>query len=94
VRRGPGYNLRWELHAVSDPAQLPRAPLENLGVTIILSIPDPEIDTTQPGPAEVYAALWSGALLVASGELSDPFPPAIEELVRTYIERYAPEAKA
>jgi hypothetical protein len=43
-----------------------------------------------PGPAEVYAALWLGALLVAAGELPDPFPPAIEELARAYFEAYPP----
>ena len=47
-----------------------------------------------PGPAEVYAALWIGALLVASGELGEPLPPAIEELAREYLERFPPEAKA
>jgi hypothetical protein len=43
---------------------------------------------------EVYAALWLGALLAAAGELSDPFPPQIEELARAYFELYAPEVKA
>ena len=38
-----------------------------------------------PGPTEVYAALWLGALLVAAGELPDPFPPPIEELARRYF---------
>jgi hypothetical protein len=47
-----------------------------------------------PGPSEVYAALWLGALLAAAGELPDPLPPPIEELARAYFERYAPEAKA
>ena len=46
------------------------------------------------GPAEVYAALWLGALLVASGELRDPLPPPIEELARRYFEAYPPEVKA
>jgi hypothetical protein len=54
--------------------------------------PDP--GPTTAGRAKVYAALWFGALLVASGELPDPFPPAIEELARDYFERFAPEAKA
>jgi hypothetical protein len=44
--------------------------------------------------AEVYAALWLGALLVAAGELPDPFPPPIEELARRYFELHAPEVKA
>jgi len=52
----------------------------------------PDRETAAPGPAEVYAALWLGALLVAAGELPDPFPPAIEELARTYFERFAAEA--
>jgi hypothetical protein len=39
-------------------------------------------------PAEVYAALWLGALLVAAGELPDPFPPPIEELARRSFEVY------
>ena len=47
-----------------------------------------------PGPSEVYAALWLGALLVAAGELPDPFPPAIEELARAYFELFPPEVKA
>jgi len=47
-----------------------------------------------PGPAEVYAALWLGALLVAAGELPDPFPPPIEELARRYFEEFPPDAKA
>jgi hypothetical protein len=47
-----------------------------------------------PQPAEVYAALWIGALLVASGELADPLPPPFEELAREYFARFAPEAKA
>jgi hypothetical protein len=42
----------------------------------------------------VYAALWIGALLVASGELRDPFPPEIEELARRYFEAYPPDARA
>jgi hypothetical protein len=46
-----------------------------------------------PGPAEVYAALWLGALLVAAGELRDPFPAELEELAREYFGRWAPEAK-
>jgi hypothetical protein len=51
--------------------------------------------TSTPNPAaEVYAALWHGALLAAAGELSDPFPPQIEELARRYFERYPPDAKA
>jgi hypothetical protein len=44
--------------------------------------------------AEVYAALWLGALLAAAGELPDPFPPPIEELARRYFEAYPPEVKA
>jgi hypothetical protein len=47
---------------------------------------------TQPGPAEVYAALWLGALLAAAGELPDPFPPPIKELAGRYFEAYPPEA--
>jgi hypothetical protein len=34
------------------------------------------------------------SLLVASGELRDPFPPPIEELARRYFEAYPPDAKA
>ena len=45
-------------------------------------------------PAEVYAALWLGALLVAAGELPDPFPPPIEELARAYFERFPPDVEA
>jgi hypothetical protein len=45
-------------------------------------------------PAEVYAALWLGALLVAAGQLPDPFTPPIEELARGYFEAFPPEAKA
>jgi hypothetical protein len=33
-------------------------------------------------------------LLVAAGELSDPFPPPIEELARRYFEAYPPDVKA
>jgi len=47
-----------------------------------------------PGPAEVYAALWLGALLVAAGELPDPFPPPVEELAGRYFEEFPPDAKA
>jgi hypothetical protein len=47
-----------------------------------------------PGPTEVYAALWLGALLAAAGEPPDPFPPPIEELARRYFEAFPPEAKA
>lgn len=47
-----------------------------------------------PGPSEVYAALFFGALLVAAGELPDPMPPQIEELARAYFELYPPEVKA
>ncbi len=49
--------------------------------------------TSEP-PPEVYAALWLGALLVAAGELPDPFPPPIEGLARRYFERFPPEVKA
>ena len=49
---------------------------------------------SHPGPAEVYAALWLGALLAAAGELPDPFPPPMEELARRYFERFPPEVKA
>jgi hypothetical protein len=52
------------------------------------------ITTPTPGLAEVYAALWLGTLLVAAGELPDPFPPPIEELARRYFERFPPRAKA
>jgi len=34
------------------------------------------------------------SLLVASGELRDPFPPPIEELARRYFEVFPPDAKA
>jgi hypothetical protein len=44
--------------------------------------------------AEIYAALFLGALLVAAGELPDPFPPALEELSRRYFEVFPPEVKA
>jgi hypothetical protein len=57
-----------------------------------MTIPAPTAST--PGPAEVYAALWLGALLVAAGELPDPFPPPIEELARRYFEAFPPDAKA
>ena len=51
--------------------------------------------THHPHPAaEVYAALWPGALLSAAGELPDPLPPQIEELARACFERYPPEVKA
>ena len=51
--------------------------------------------TATSGPlAEVYAALWFGALLAAAGELPDPFPPPMEELARRYFEVCPPEAKA
>ncbi len=50
--------------------------------------------TSTPGPSEVYAALWLGALLVAAGELPDPFPAEIEELARRYFEAFPPEVKA
>jgi hypothetical protein len=53
---------------------------------------DPE--PVPAGPAEVCAALWLGALLVAIGELRDPFPPPIEELARRYFEAFPPDAKA
>jgi len=53
---------------------------------------DPE--PAPAGPAEVYAALWRGALLVASGELRDPFPPPIEELAWRYFEAFPLDAKA
>ena len=35
-----------------------------------------------------------GALLIASGELRDPFPPSLQELARRYFEAYPPEVKA
>ena len=74
----------------ADFAQPFRQSLDTLGMTFI-----PDADSaTAPGPAEVYAALWIGALLVAAGELADPLPPAIEELAREYFVRYAPEVKA
>jgi hypothetical protein len=47
-----------------------------------------------PGPSEIYAALWLGALLIAAGELPDPLPPQIEELARRYFERFPPDVKA
>lgn len=47
-----------------------------------------------PAPAEVYAALWLGALLVATGELRDPFPPHLEELPLRYFEAFPPHTKA
>jgi hypothetical protein len=46
------------------------------------------------GPAEVYAALWLGALLAATGQLPDPFPPTLADLARRYFSAYPPEVKA
>jgi hypothetical protein len=43
---------------------------------------------------EVYAALWLGALLAATGAPIDPFPSALTDLARRYFERYSPEVKA
>ncbi len=58
--------------------------------------PGPPMDR-QPArthAASAHAALWLGALLVAAGELPDPFPPPIEELARAYFQLYSPEVKA
>jgi hypothetical protein len=48
------------------------------------------IDPT-PERNAVYAALWLGALLLASGTVCDPFPAEPEQLAMTYFE---PAAKA
>ncbi|HEU5275126.1 MAG TPA: hypothetical protein VFU97_15805 [Xanthobacteraceae bacterium] len=48
--------------------------------------------STDPA-AEVYAALWLGALLAATGAPIDPFPPALADLARRYFELYSPEGK-
>lgn len=50
--------------------------------------------TPTPGPAEVYAALWLGAILRATGAPIDPIPPALADLARRYFEWFPPEAKA
>jgi hypothetical protein len=48
-----------------------------------------------PGPAEVYAALWFGALLAATGAPVDPLPPTLADLARRYFEAFPPpEVKA
>lgn len=44
--------------------------------------------TTHPIPnpaAEVYAALWLGALLAATGQLRDPLSPEMGDLARRYF---------
>lgn len=61
--------------------------------TLLIRVGHPA-PVSAPGPAEVYAALWFGALLVAAGELADPLPPTIDELTGEYFERYPAEAKA
>lgn len=74
---------------LDHPTQPPRAAADNLDmpITSITSHPG-------PGPSEVYAALWLGALMAAAGELPDPFPPPIQELAQRYFEVYPPEVKA
>ena len=47
-----------------------------------------------PGPSEVYAALWLGALLVATRRPSRPFPPSLHDLARRYFATHLPRAKA
>jgi hypothetical protein len=69
-------------HAAPAPPQPPRAPADNLG--------RPASHPT-PGPAEVYAALWLGSLLIAGGAAIDPLPA---ELAGRYFKAYPPHAKA
>ena len=52
----------------------------------LLSLPDPSHD--------VYAALWLGALLIASGAATEPLPDHLEHLTRRYFALYPPEVEA
>jgi hypothetical protein len=53
------------------------------------------LTSDHPHPAaEVYAALWLGALLVVTGAPVDPFPAELEEIARRYFEAYPPRVKA
>jgi len=52
-------------------------------MTTLLSVPDPSHD--------VYAALWLGSLLIASGAAT---PDHLEALTRRYFALYPPEVKA
>lgn len=47
-----------------------------------------------PAGRQVYAALWLGALLVATDAAVDQFPAELHELARRYFATYPPRAKA
>jgi hypothetical protein len=51
--------------------------------------------TTNPSPdlLDVYAALWMGALMLASGAIQDPFPAELEDAAARYFELFPPVAK-
>ena len=53
----------------------------------------PYVHPARPA-AEVYAALWIGALLAVTGQILDPLPPQIDDLAQRYFETYPPEVKA
>jgi hypothetical protein len=43
---------------------------------------------------DVYAILWTGALLVAVGGISDPFPESVLRVAAAYFRRFPPRAQA
>jgi hypothetical protein len=47
-----------------------------------------------PSPAEFYAALFIGELLLAGCATFDPFPPELDELARAFFLVYRPTAEA
>jgi len=60
-----------------------------LGDTAGMTTPLPE-----PAAPDIYAALWLGALLLASGSTMDPFPAELDQLVLEYFLRFRPAARA
>ena len=49
---------------------------------------------TSTDTMDVNAALWLGALMLASGSITDPFPAELEEVAARYFALIPPTAKA
>jgi len=69
-----------------DPTQPPPTHADTAGMTTPLPTP-----ATAP---DIYAALWLGALLLASGATIDPFPAELDQLALAYFRRFRPVARA
>lgn len=69
-----------------------RAAHDNFGMTSTIRVAIHR--RSRPGPDEVYAVLWIGALMIATRRLRDPLPAELDELAHVYFACFAPAAKA